>query len=168
MPTDTLYETNFVLWTGRQAQALRELAEKGSNLPLDFENLAEEIESVGNEVRHKIESLTRQVMVHLLKLACSSAAGPRNKWKAEIDEFRIQLERHLRDNHAIRARYDGIVAGETGRALTLARRSFLRYEEPEAMRKLEPWRRRGLSASEVLADGLYPVLDTTTMAREDS
>jgi hypothetical protein len=28
MPTDTLYESNFALWTGRQAQALRELAEE--------------------------------------------------------------------------------------------------------------------------------------------
>jgi Domain of unknown function DUF29 len=48
-----LYEQDFVLWTAEQVAALRRakslpLARTGdSNLPLDWENLAEEIESLG-------------------------------------------------------------------------------------------------------------------------
>jgi hypothetical protein len=40
-----LYDEDFVRWTEEQAAALRRA--KGSNLPLDWEYLAEEIESLG-------------------------------------------------------------------------------------------------------------------------
>ena len=39
----SLYDRDFVLWTEEQAAALRRA--KGSNLPLDWENLAEEMVS---------------------------------------------------------------------------------------------------------------------------
>lgn len=38
-PAD-LYERDFVLWAEEQARALREAAQAGANLPLDWENLA--------------------------------------------------------------------------------------------------------------------------------
>jgi hypothetical protein len=44
-----LYGEDFVRWTEEQAAALRRA--KGSNLPLDWENLAEEIESSGKSDR---------------------------------------------------------------------------------------------------------------------
>ena len=47
-----LYEQDFFLWTKEQAAALR-LA-KNSNLPLDWENLAEEIESLGKSPRAEV------------------------------------------------------------------------------------------------------------------
>lgn len=43
MATDTLYENDFFAWTEQQAEVLRRAAREGSNLPLDWENLAEEI-----------------------------------------------------------------------------------------------------------------------------
>src|SRR5215213_3340407 len=42
MSTAELYEEDFLLWTKEQARLLREAAERGVNLPLDWENLAEE------------------------------------------------------------------------------------------------------------------------------
>ena len=39
--SDTLYDEDFVVWTERQAENLRHSAREGSNLPLDWENLAE-------------------------------------------------------------------------------------------------------------------------------
>src|SRR5690349_8580779 len=80
MPTDTLYEEDFVLWTERQAEALRRAARAGSNLPLDWENLAEEIESVGKRDRREVESYVRNILAHILTLACSPAIGPRAGW----------------------------------------------------------------------------------------
>jgi hypothetical protein len=41
-----LYDRDFFLWTQEQSAALRQA--KDSNLPLDWENLAEEIESLEN------------------------------------------------------------------------------------------------------------------------
>ena len=42
-----LYEEDFVRWTEEQSRALREAALSPTNTPLDWENLAEEIESLG-------------------------------------------------------------------------------------------------------------------------
>src|SRR5438128_176130 len=52
---NTLYEQDFVLWTEAQAKALREAA-VGGNTPLDWENLAEEIESLGRSERRELRS----------------------------------------------------------------------------------------------------------------
>ena len=37
---DISYESDFVTWTERQAEALRRAAREGSNLPIDWDNLA--------------------------------------------------------------------------------------------------------------------------------
>ena len=78
--TDTLYETDVVTWAEQQAETLRRLAREGTNLPLDWENLAEEIDDVGSSQQVALGSLIAQIIAHLLKLACSPARGPRRKW----------------------------------------------------------------------------------------
>ena len=166
MTTDTLYETDFVTWTERQAEALRAAARAGSNLPVDWENLAEEVKDLGSEALHQIQSLTRQVVLHLLKLACSPADQPRAGWVGEVDELRNQLGDRLAVNHAIRARFAEIVDREFVRAATAAERSFRQFGEDEALPRLAAWRDRGMTASEVLDDGLFPVPGTVQFRRE--
>jgi hypothetical protein len=55
------YETDFVLWAEDQARALREAASTTSNLPIDWENVAEEIGSLakaqGRELASRIAAL---------------------------------------------------------------------------------------------------------------
>ena len=46
-----LYEKDFVRWTEQQATALRDAASLSTNLPLDWENLAEEIDSLGRSLK---------------------------------------------------------------------------------------------------------------------
>ena len=75
-----LYEQDFFLWTKEQAVALR-LA-KNSNLPLDWENLAEEIESLGKSDRRELRSQIRRILRHLLKLEASPSVEPRAGWRA--------------------------------------------------------------------------------------
>lgn len=157
MTTDTLYDQDFVTWTERQAKALRDAARQGSNLPLDWDNLAEEIEDLGNEVRNKIGSLTRQIQIHLLKIACSAADEPRRHWIDEVDEFRNQLSDQLKTNHALRARFADIAHEEFTRSVKQVDRGFRRHGEPgAALDQLLAWKRRGITAAEVLEDGLYP------------
>jgi Domain of unknown function DUF29 len=62
-----LYDQDFLLWTEEQAAALRRVKE--SNLPLDWENLAEEIESLGKSDRRQLRSQIRRILCHLFKLA---------------------------------------------------------------------------------------------------
>ena len=77
-----LYDQDFFLWTKEQAAALRRAKE--SNLPLDWENLAEEIESLGKSDRRQLTSQIRRILRHLLKLEASPAARPRAGWRSTI------------------------------------------------------------------------------------
>ena len=53
-----LYETDVVLWSEHQAELLRRRAagEPVNEAELDWPNIAEEIEAVGSEQRHAVES----------------------------------------------------------------------------------------------------------------
>jgi Domain of unknown function DUF29 len=71
-----LYEEDFVRWTEQQAAALRQAAGLGTNLPLDWENLAEEIDGLGRSHRHELRSRIAVIIEHLIKVECSPAADP--------------------------------------------------------------------------------------------
>jgi hypothetical protein len=70
-----LYDRDFLLWTQEQAAALR--AVRKSNLPLDWENLTEEIESLGKSDRRQLRAQIRRILRHLFKLEVSPALDPR-------------------------------------------------------------------------------------------
>ena len=50
----SLYDEDFVAWTQQQAKALRAAAGSRTNQPLDWENLAEEVEDLGKSVRREL------------------------------------------------------------------------------------------------------------------
>ena len=91
---NALYDQDFVRWTEEQAAALRQAKSQslagteGSNLPLDWENLAEEIESLGKSDRRELRSQITRVLRHLLKLEATPTAEPRAGWRATINEAR--------------------------------------------------------------------------------
>ncbi|MHB1530826.1 MAG: DUF29 domain-containing protein [Acidithiobacillus sp.] len=58
-----LYEQDFLAWIDDQAQALRE-RQTGA---LDWENLREEIESMGRSQRNELKSRLRVLLMHLIK-----------------------------------------------------------------------------------------------------
>ena len=62
------YEEDFVRWTEQQSRALREAAGVGTNLPLDWANLAEEIESLGASQRRELHCRLAVILEHLMKL----------------------------------------------------------------------------------------------------
>jgi hypothetical protein len=57
------YEADFFAWTQEQARLLRGRDARG----LDWENLAEEIDSMGRRDRRELESRLRLILHHLLK-----------------------------------------------------------------------------------------------------
>ena len=75
--TKTLYDTDFLAWSKEQSEALRSVERGGSNQVLDWENLAEEIESLGISQKTALRSQMRRIVRHLLKLEFSSATAPR-------------------------------------------------------------------------------------------
>ena len=88
----TLYETDFYGWTQDQAAKLRKLLNERANLDLDFENIAEEIDSMGRSDRRELRSELARVIEHLLKLGESTLWEPRRQWTNSVDSGRDSLQ----------------------------------------------------------------------------
>ena len=90
--TDQGYDADLTLWAESQARALRDAGHAGTNLPIDWENVAEEIESLGKSQARELASRIRTILVHLLKLEGSPVAEPRAGWRETIQEQRNEIE----------------------------------------------------------------------------
>lgn len=115
------YEEDFYAWTQEQATALRAAAETRTNLPLDWENLAEEIESMGRSDLRSLIGFLGRVIEHLLKLELSPAADPRNGWMESVDNHRIEARRLIKMSPSLKPKLAGALddAWEEGRRLAL-------------------------------------------------
>jgi hypothetical protein len=85
-----LYDTDVLLWSEQQAGLLRRRAagELVNDTELDWPNIAEEIESVGSEQVHAVESLLVQALAHRLKAEAWPASREVPGWRAEARRFR--------------------------------------------------------------------------------
>jgi hypothetical protein len=147
---ETLYDEDFLLWTKEQAAALR-AAPKDSNLPLDWENLAEEIESLGKSQRAALRSQLRRILRHLFKLACSPAVGPRPGWEESIREARVEIEDILEDSPSLRREVDGLIKKQAPIAAELAAGDLAQHGE--AVDAIEArLEKGGFTANEVLGN----------------
>jgi len=74
---DRGYDEDLAQWCESQARALRDGARAGTNLPIDWENVAEEIESMGKSQGRELASRIAVILLHLMKLETSPATEPR-------------------------------------------------------------------------------------------
>jgi hypothetical protein len=142
----SLYEQDFVRWSEDQAAALREAARSGTNLPLDWENLAEEIDSLGRSQRSELGHRIGTIIEQLLKLQFSSAVEPRRGWEDTIDRERSRTERLLAYNPSLRPLVPETVQDELPRARRHATRALDRHGEAS------PAVRAGLDAASFTTD----------------
>ena len=126
------YEQDLFLWTREQAQALRAAARSGTNLPIDWENVAEEIESLGRSDRNEISSRVGTIIEHLLKLQSSPAIDPRPGWRATILRERVELLERLADSPSLRPQVAGIISRRMTSARRIAAATLKEYGEPLA------------------------------------
>src|SRR5947209_2093667 len=124
-----LYEEDFVRWTEQQSNALRHAARAGTNLPLDWENLAEEIESLGRSQRHELRSRIAVIIEHLLKLEHSPAVDPRRGWMDTIGRERLNIEDLLDNSPSLRAQLGPMIEQLKPRVARLAATSLFGYGE---------------------------------------
>ncbi|MEI6984920.1 MAG: DUF29 domain-containing protein [Rhodospirillaceae bacterium] len=122
------YETDYYAWTQDQARRLREAAALGANLPLDFETLAEEVESMGRSSARAVVSALTRIIEHLLKLEYSPAVAPRDGWEDSVNIHRDHAQRELADSPSLYGRID--LPGAYLRALTFASRGLARDGTP--------------------------------------
>jgi len=123
-PTPLLYEQDFYDWTVEQAAALREAGARRLNLALDFENLAEEIESLGRSDRRALARHVKRVIEHLLKLQYSPAEEPRPGWQDSVDRHRQDVRAHLSDSPSLRGHLENVLEPCYRDAARLAQRGL--------------------------------------------
>jgi hypothetical protein len=100
-----LYERDFYTWSLRQAELVR--ARRFADL--DLENVAEELESLGKEQAHKLESAFRVLLLHLLKWTYQPQRR-RRSWRGTIVRERTNVERILEDNPGLKPRTGALFA----------------------------------------------------------
>jgi hypothetical protein len=119
--SNSLYDQDFVRWAEQQARAIRDAAGSGLNLPIDWENVAEEIESLGKSDRREVASRIYAIVEHLLKLEASPARLPRRGWEQSVRTQRRELRLVLKDSPSLRPDVPGMIA----EALASAREEVL-------------------------------------------
>lgn len=100
------YVGDFYAWTRDQSRALRELRPSS----IDWENVAEEIETLGRSEKEAIESYLSVVLLHLLKWRYQPQARS-SGWKGSLLEHRRRLQRRLKASPSLR-RYPASVLDE--------------------------------------------------------
>lgn len=92
------YETDFVAWADLQADALRRRAAN----EIDWENVAEEIESLSRSDRREIRSRLAVICEHLLKWEFQvDARSP--SWRASIREARDRIADLIEESPSLAA-----------------------------------------------------------------
>jgi hypothetical protein len=83
-----IYDTDILVWSEDQAALLRRLAAgERVNDQVDWTNVIEEIESVGNEQLHAVSSLLTQAIIHRLKAMAWPDARDADNWRADAERF---------------------------------------------------------------------------------
>ena len=149
---DELYETDFYVWTQRQAEALRRLAETRPNVELDFPHLIEEVEDLGTTQRDAVRSQVRRIIEHCLKLEYSLAADPRPGWYDSIIDARAEVEDKL--SPSLRRDLEEQLPRLFMRARNKGGNGLRRFGEPDAADLLPVDCPYGLR--DLLSDDWYP------------
>jgi hypothetical protein len=107
-----LYQEDIVLWSTEQARALRSAGAARTNTPdpIDWDNVAEEIESSGRSERNALRSHIRVIVEHLMRLQASPAMLPRADWSVTIRRERTEIEALLDDSPSLRREVAVILA----------------------------------------------------------
>jgi hypothetical protein len=143
------YETDFLRWTQEQSALLR----AGKWAELDQEHIAEELDDMGREQQLALQSLLRQILLHLLKLAYSPARATRTKWMEEIIELRDQAQTRIDATPSLKHHAPELFEKAWLQARRAAERSFALYGEPVTLPELSPF-----SLEQALAPEYFPAM----------
>jgi hypothetical protein len=129
MNAKRLYEDDVVAWSEQQAKALRDAALSNSNLPIDWENVAEEIEDLGKAYKSSLKSQLRRVIQHLVKLQHSPAVDPRPGWRQTIRLARLEIHDLLEESPSLKRQVSTVIGDVTASAINLAIADLAEHDE---------------------------------------
>jgi hypothetical protein len=102
-----LYEADFFRWTQEQGRVLREREPS----EIDWENVAEEIETLGRTDKRSIEGNLNVILLHLLKWQYQPQQR-KGGWNSSIFEHRDRVRRLLKDSPSLRTYPREVLAEE--------------------------------------------------------
>jgi hypothetical protein len=95
-PPSHLYDADFFAWTNEQAQRLRALKPKD----FDWENVAEEIESLGKSDRRTLRGDLRVVLEHLIEWRYQPDKRTQS-WSDSLDEHRDRIDELIEESPSL-------------------------------------------------------------------
>ena len=106
----SLYARDLYFWSREQAAALG----RRDSGAIDWDNVTEEIESLGSEQEHRWTSLAARTVEHLLKIQHwhGAQASTLFKWRHEVRTWRSGMARVIRKNPSLQGAY-GMTAATT-------------------------------------------------------
>jgi hypothetical protein len=99
MPDDLIHKDAYA-WSLAQADRLRRLRAGERVNDLDWDNIIEEIESLGRSEATAVESLLGQSVLHLLKIRAWPGHPAARKWRVDAAEFLLQAQERYRPSMA--------------------------------------------------------------------
>ena len=111
------YDQDLHAWAMSNAALLRQ----GRSSEADLENIAEELEAMGRSERRQLESRLEILLAHLLKWSHQPVRCGKS-WQYTIEEQRRKVQRVLRDNPSLQARFTDTLADAYQDAVLLAAR----------------------------------------------
>jgi len=98
------YDEDFYAWTQAQAQEIRRAGAERNNAPIDWENVAEEIECMGRSEWSEIDSRLTVLVTHLLKWLCCPELRTHCErgWRLTVREQRRMLHKRLKQSPSLR------------------------------------------------------------------
>jgi len=132
MGADRTYDADLALWAEDQARALRSAAQARIKLPIDWQNVAEEIESLGKSQARALAGRIETILVHLIKLQASPASTPRIGWRPTIQRQRNEIEALLKDSPSLRQTIPGVIEAARSKARRVAELELADFgEQPQ-------------------------------------
>ena len=123
----SLYESDFLLWTQDTVAKIK--ARDFDHV--DFENLLEEIEALGNSYLDELESCLETLIEHCLKRLYVDMPQEFNGWERTIREQRRRLKRRLQKTPSLKTIWDESVLEAFEFALETVRDDYAQYQFPD-------------------------------------
>lgn len=122
--TKTLYDSDFALWIDDTVQKLK----ARNTADLDWENLIEEVESLGKSDKRKLKSLLLRLFEHLLKRKHTGMQECYRGWDIEIRNFTAQIKELLEESPSLKSYLQEIAPKRYNKAIESVSQDYDIYD----------------------------------------